>query len=139
MERTLVFDGACRFCTSAVQWAMRHAREPFAAVPHQAISPERYGLTIDQARESVWWVEGNLQLEGHRAVAHVLRECRGAWPWLGRLVDAPGVGIGAAIGFDVVWRLRHRLPGTRAACAGPWDPFVGRSQKPRDDSRHAHA
>jgi predicted DCC family thiol-disulfide oxidoreductase YuxK len=138
MERTLVFDGSCRFCTSAVQWAMRHAREPFAAVPHQAISAERYGLTIDQARESVWWIEGNLQLEGHRAVARVLRECRAPWPWIGLALDAPGLRLAASLGYDVIMRMRHRLPGSQPACRGPWDPFAGRADKPRPEAR-AHA
>jgi predicted DCC family thiol-disulfide oxidoreductase YuxK len=137
MERTLVFDGACRFCTSAVQWAMRHAREPFAAVPHQAISAERYGLTMDQARESVWWIEGNLQLEGHHALAHVLSECRAPWHRIGRLLEAPGARSCSAIVWAIAWRLRDHLPGTRAACAGAWDPFVGSAQKPYEARAHA--
>lgn len=137
MDRTLIFDGACGFCTGLVQWTLAHAREPFAAVPYQAISPERYGLTIDQARESVWWIEGNLQLEGHRAFARALRECALPWPLVGALLDLPPISWGAAIGYDVVSRIRHRLPGTRPAVQGPWDPFHGRPE-PREPP-HAHA
>lgn len=52
MDRTLVFDGACGFCTRAVQWALARVEAPFAAVPYRAMSVDRYGLTIDQARET---------------------------------------------------------------------------------------
>lgn len=126
MERTLIFDGACGFCTRAVEWALARSREPFAAVPYQAAPIDRYGLTIDQARASVWWIEGNLQLDGHRAVAEVLRECGGAWPLVGRAITSPPISWAAAAGYRLVSRVRHRLPGSAPAIDGDWDPYGGR-------------
>lgn len=137
MERTVIFDGGCGFCTRWVQWAIEHAREPFAAVPYQAASPDRYGLTFDQARESVWWIEDNVQLDGHRAVARILRACRAPWPVLGRALAAPPISWAAALGYEVVSRMRHRLPGARPAVEGEWDPFDGRPRHRPEPRAHA--
>lgn len=127
MGPTFIFDGACGFCTRFVQWALDHAREPFAAVPFQVAAADRYGLTLDQARESVWWIDGNLQLEGHRAVAQVLRACRGPWPAVGRALELPPASWAAAATYSVLSRVRHRLPGSRPALDGEWDPCAGRA------------
>lgn len=127
MEATFLFDGECGFCTRTAQWALDHACEPFAAVPFQSASPDRYGLTIDQARESVWWIDGNLQLEGHRAIAEMLRACRPPWPALGRALELPPASWAAAAGVGLVSRVRHRLPGGRPAIDGDWDPHAGRA------------
>jgi predicted DCC family thiol-disulfide oxidoreductase YuxK len=127
MEATFVFDGACGFCTRVVQWALDHAKEPFAAVPFQRASPDHFGLTMDQARESVWWIDGNLQLDGHRAIAEMLRACRAPWPALGRALELPLASSVAAAGYRVVSRVRYRLPGAPAAIDGAWDPHSGRA------------
>jgi predicted DCC family thiol-disulfide oxidoreductase YuxK len=137
MQRTLIFDGACPFCTSAAQWALARARVPFAAVPYQAIAVDRYGLTVDQVRRSAWWVEENLQVDGHRAVAHVLMCCGGVWPLVGRAIRVPPLAWLAALGYAVVARIRGRLPGVRPAVHGAWDPFDGRPR--RADPPQAHA
>lgn len=138
MERTLIFDGECGFCTRAAQWAIDHAREPFAAVPYQATSPDRYGLTVDQARERVWWIEDNVQLDGHRAVGRILRACRGPWPVLGRAIATPPLSWAAVVGYELVSRVRHRLPGTRPAVKGGWDPWAGRRTGQPADAARAH-
>lgn len=127
MDATLLFDGGCGFCTRLAQWALDHAQEPFAAVPFQSVAPDRYGLTMDQARDSVWWIEGNLQLDGHRAVAEMLRACREPWPRLGRAMRFPLVSWMSALVLDLVLRLRGRLPVGSPALEGEWDPYAGRS------------
>jgi len=53
---------------------------------------------------------------GAAAVAAVLRECRGAWPLLAMLMRLPVIRNIAELGYQLVARNRHRLPGP-AACA----------------------
>ncbi len=125
MEPTLLFDGGCGFCTRVVQWALNHAREPFAAVPFQSTPPDRYGLTFDQARASVWWIEGNLQLDGPRAIAEMLRSCRGPWPAVGRALSVPPASWAGDLLLGLALRMGHRVPGMRPALEGEWDPHVG--------------
>ena len=126
MPPTFVFDGACGFCTRVAEWALERAVEPFAAVPFQRASPDRYGLTIDQARESVWWIDGNLQLDGHRAIAEMLRSCRAPWPALGRALTLPPASWAAGGAYRLLSRARYRLPGRDPAVEGEWDPHAGR-------------
>lgn len=127
MEATLLFDGGCGLCTRVAEWGLDHAREPFAAVPFQRAAPDRYGLTMDQARDSVWWIEGNLQLDGHRAIAEMLRACREPWPLVGRAIRFPPASWASALLLDVILHLRGRLPGGPPALDGEWDPYAGRT------------
>ncbi len=139
MERALIFDGRCGFCTRTVQWALEHAREPFAALPQQAIDPSRYGISVEQARRTVWWIEGNLQLDGHRAVARVLQSCEKPWPAVGRLMVTPPFSFAAALGYRIVARVRSHLPGVKPACDGAWDPFGGRPRRSTETEARAQA
>jgi predicted DCC family thiol-disulfide oxidoreductase YuxK len=140
-ERTLLFDGDCGFCTRTVQWALDHARAPFAAVPFQATDPTRYGITIADARRSVWWIEGDRRLHGEQAVAAVLRACGAPWSDVGRAMRTPPLRWVAALGYRAVARLRQRLPGTRPACDGAWDAWRGRpdARPARSDDAAVHA
>src|SRR5690606_30296793 len=104
---------------------------------YQATSPDRYGLTFDQARETIWWIEDNVQLDGHRAIARVLRSCHAPWPALGRALALPPMSWMASAGYGLVSRVRHRLPGMQPAVQGEWDPWGSRPRRRPEARAHA--
>lgn len=113
----LIFDGDCAFCQRCVDLGAR-LPAPVRAVPFQHVEPAAYGLTADQVRSAAWWigVDGSPR-RGHRAVAAVLAAQPGrGWRLAGWLMDHPPVAWVAAVGYALVARFRHRLPGGTAQC-----------------------
>ena len=117
---TLVFDGDCGFCTTAVGWLERTLPVFPTATPFQWADLPALGLTEAQARDRVWLVSDGELAGGHRAVSTLLRRQpdRG-WRFLGWLLVAPGLSLVAAAGYALVARFRYRLPGGTPACRVP--------------------
>jgi len=116
----LIYDGDCSFCSSSARWISAHWHGPQEAIPWQRLSSgefERLGLTIDDARQAVWWVDATHgRSRGHRAIGRALQAADG-WPSIaGRLVLAPPLRWLAAGAYPLVARWRHRLPGGTPAC-----------------------
>ena len=109
-----MFDGDCGFCSSSARWLER--RTDAEVVAWQHLDLDANGLTEDEVRTAAYWVDGADKRRGVRAVAQALRSCGGAWPAVGRLIDLPPVRPFAALGYEVVARNRHRLPGGTPAC-----------------------
>jgi len=113
----LLFDGNCRFCTGCVDWLERRLVRRTRLLPWQEADLAALGVTREEARRAVWWIEPSGRTAGAaRAVAAALQACRRPWPLLGAFLDLPGVRWLAAIGYRAVARSRHRLPGPVAAC-----------------------
>ena len=120
----LVFDGDCGFCTTAVTWLQTHLPLPATSVPYQWADLEDLGLTVDEAAARVWLVttEGKTghQYGGHLAVAAMLRRQPSVgWRFLGFLLISFPFSVVAAIGYAIIARFRHRLPGGTPACRMP--------------------
>jgi predicted DCC family thiol-disulfide oxidoreductase YuxK len=118
-----IYDGDCGFCGRCVAWASRRSDVRFE--PFQRTDLAAYGITEDAAAAAVHCVgaDGPPQAggapsvtRGAAAVAAVLRECRGGWPILGTVMRLPLIRNIAELGYRLVARNRHRLPGP-AACA----------------------
>ncbi|MBN9606416.1 MAG: DUF393 domain-containing protein [Actinomycetales bacterium] len=114
----LIFDGDCGFCTTTVD-KLREALPRFPeAQPWQWTDLDAYGLTRDDASHYVWLVTPTHQYAGHLAVAALLRGQPGlGWRFLGVLGTVPPYSWAAAIGYKLVSRYRHLLPGGTPACA----------------------
>src|SRR5262245_18146661 len=120
MTGLLIYDGDCAFCSTSVRWIMSHWDGHEEAVPWQRISAERLselGLTHDDVRRAVWWVDPSRPpSRGHVAVAHALKDADG-WPaMVGRVLLVPPFRWLAAGVYPLVARWRHRLPGGTPAC-----------------------
>ena len=115
MTLLCIYDGDCGFCSRCVAWASRRSEVRFE--PFQRTDLAAYGITEDAAATAVHCVgpDGRVT-RGAAAVAAVLRECRGAWPLLAMLMRLPVIRNFAELGYQLVARNRHRLPGP-AACA----------------------
>lgn len=117
---TLIFDGDCGFCTTAVQWLQRSLPHVPATVPFQWAELSRFGLTEEQARSRVWFVTGSQQYGGAAAVAALLRgQPNPLLRLLGWLGTVPPWSWAAEAGYRLVARYRYRLPGGTPACRLP--------------------
>lgn len=120
----LIYDGDCAFCQRCVDLAGRVLPAPVRAEPYQLVELGPLGLTVDQARRAAWWVGADgSRRRGHRAVAQVFRaQPRRWWRIGGWFIDHPPVSWIARVGYALVARFRHRLPGGTAQCRVPADP-----------------
>jgi predicted DCC family thiol-disulfide oxidoreductase YuxK len=120
---TLIFDGDCGFCTTAVLWLQRTLPRVPATAPFQWTDLADFGLTEDEARSQVWFVTAGNRYGGAAAVAAVLRgqpsPLLRALGWLGTVPPWSWV---ADAGYRVVARYRYRLPGGTPACRLPSAP-----------------
>ena len=123
---TLVYDGDCGFCSTAVRWLEQHLPVMPTAVPFQWADLSEYGLTEDEARDRVWLVTTTgagavkHQYGGHLAVSALLRhQPRAVWRFVGWLLVTPGFSTIAGIGYELVARYRYALPGGTPACKVP--------------------
>ena len=61
---TLIFDGDCGFCTTAVRWLERTLPKVPATLPFQWADLPAFGLTEAEARSKVWFVSGGRRYGG---------------------------------------------------------------------------
>jgi predicted DCC family thiol-disulfide oxidoreductase YuxK len=115
----LVFDGDCGFCTTAAGFAERRLGLEHVE-PWQFLDLAALGLTESACEEAVQWVtvDGTV-CSAERAVIAALRHAGGGWRVLGAAIGLPGPRHAAAVGYRLVARYRHRLPGGTAACRMP--------------------
>lgn len=116
----LVFDGDCAFCTT---WVLRlkNALGRFPdAQPWQWLDLGELDLSPSDVTRYVWLMVGERRFRGHAAFAALLRMQR-HWSlrFLGHLLVTPPFSWAAAVGYSLIARFRHRLPGGTAACTMP--------------------
>lgn len=114
----LIFDGDCGFCTSAANVVVARSSVPIEAVAWQLTDVTQFGLTEIETAARVYFVSGGEAFGGHLALAQVLWLQRGiGWKALGWLMTMPPTCWFASVGYALVARFRHRLPGGTPACA----------------------
>jgi len=117
----LVYDGDCGFCSASAEWvaAKWTGSGTAEAMPWQVVGEgglEHLGLTLGDVTRAAWWVEDGRSFGGHLAVAHALAATGGGWGSVGKALLTPPVRWCAAVGYRIVARYRHRLPGATPAC-----------------------
>ncbi|WP_157550131.1 thiol-disulfide oxidoreductase DCC family protein [Microbacterium sp. Leaf161] len=116
----LVYDGDCAFCTTWVRRLERWLVRFPDAQPSQWLDLDELGLSSAEVTRYVWLLVGERRFRGHAAFAALLRMQRS---WIlrvaGQLLVTPPFSWAAALGYALVARFRHRLPGGTAACALP--------------------
>lgn len=117
-EVILVFDGDCGFCTSSANFVVAHSSVPVVAVAWQLTDLSSLDLDVERASQRVYLVEGDTTNGGHRAFARLLIVQRSpVLRCLGWMMQVPPLSWAAAVGYRLVARFRHRLPGGTPACA----------------------
>lgn len=119
----LIFDGDCGFCTSAANAVVKHSVPPVTAVAWQLADLSQFGLTAAQTEQRVYLVtrndvQGIRTYGGHLAFAQLLTlQHNRALKVLGIMLKYPPVSWFGALGYWLVARFRHRLPGGTPACS----------------------
>jgi predicted DCC family thiol-disulfide oxidoreductase YuxK len=114
----LIFDGDCGFCTTSVEWLQRTLPAMPPSKPYQWTDLGAYGLTSTEAASRVWMVTNGERFGGHLAVSALLRHQPSlAWRFVGWMIATPPFSIAADIGYRLIARYRHLLPGGTPACA----------------------
>jgi predicted DCC family thiol-disulfide oxidoreductase YuxK len=116
---TLVYDGDCAFCTSAIRLLERLHLTADVVIPYQHADLTTLGLTEQQCRDAVQWVGPEGTSSGHRAVARLLLSSALPWRPLGALLLIPPFSWLAAGLYRLIANNRSRLPGGTPACAVP--------------------
>lgn len=116
----LVFDGDCAFCTTWVNrleaWLPRFP----ATIPWQWADLDALGLTAEDVRDFAWFLTPKHSYAGAMAFAELLRiQPRIGLRFTGNLMALPPFSVVAALGYNVISRYRHILPGGTPACAMP--------------------
>lgn len=116
----LVFDGDCAFCTTRVD-RLRDRLPVFPeAVPWQWADLDELGLTREDVRDFAWLLTRRRSYAGATAFAELLKlQPIPALRFAGHLLRFPPIAIVAALGYNVLARYRHVLPGGTPACALP--------------------
>jgi predicted DCC family thiol-disulfide oxidoreductase YuxK len=116
----LVYDGDCAFCAL---WVGRLQRTltVFPRVTASAdADTEELGLSDSDIRDYVWLVTPTRHMAGAAAFSGLLRGQRQwGWRFVGHLLDTWPVSVLADIGYRLVARFRHRLPGSTPSCEIP--------------------
>ena len=109
----IVYDGDCGFCTACALWLERGG---VAIVPWQRLDLAAVGLTEDDVRSRVYWLQDARPVDSAAgAVGLALIDRGGAWTTVGRLIRSRPIRPLAEIVYRFVARNRHRLPGSTCA------------------------
>lgn len=116
----LIYDGECGFCTSVANTVVRRSTAPVVAHAWQLTDVAQFGLTEQQTAERVYLVYGDEKFGGHLAFAYLLFiQENWAVRAVGWLLTVPPFCWLASLGYALVARFRHRLPGGTPACKLP--------------------
>jgi predicted DCC family thiol-disulfide oxidoreductase YuxK len=116
----LIFDGDCSFCTSSATWIEHRLPSGTRVEPWQRIDLRSLGLTEADVTTAAYWVdERGKNHRGHRSIGKALMAAGGKWRAIGALILIPPFSWLAALGYAVIAKNRHRLPGSTPACKLP--------------------
>jgi predicted DCC family thiol-disulfide oxidoreductase YuxK len=116
----LIFDGDCAFCTTWVNRLQAWLPRPPRALPWQWSDLDALGLTRDDVTDFAWYLTRRHSYAGAMAFGALLREQpRAGLRFFGHLLFTPPFSIVAAVGYNLIARFRHVLPGGTPACALP--------------------
>ena len=117
---TLLFDGDCAFCSSAVGVARRLLPASVTLAAWQFADLAALGVPAERAQQEVLWVDPDGAVSGGAAaVARLLRAASLPWSVLGVLMSLPPLRWVAPPAYRLIAANRHRLPGGTPACRVP--------------------
>lgn len=116
LERTLIYDADCGFCTRSAKWLARGGKVNIK--PWQGIRDlEAIGLTEKMVEAAAYWADGGkIEAVAEAAIAWSLIAKGGVWRLAGRIILLPGIRFIASRVYKVIARNRHNMPGGTDAC-----------------------
>jgi len=118
----LVFDGDCAFCSTWVERLRETLPRYPETTPYQWADLDALGLSLEDVQHYAWYLTPTHQYAGHLAFSALLRsQPRLGLRFAGQLIATPPFSWAAALGYHLIARYRHLLPGGTPACALPRD------------------
>lgn len=119
LERTLIYDADCGFCTRSARWLSRGGDvtiQPWQGIPDL----KAIGLSEEMVETAAYWADGGEVLAGaEKAIAYALIAKGSGWQLAGRLILLPVVHFFASRTYKVIAKNRHAMPGGTDACRLP--------------------
>ena len=116
----LIYDGDCAFCTTSAQRIAAHWDGAAEIQPWQRLGESRLaelGLTVTDVQQAAWWIDDTgRRYRGHRAIARAMIQAGGWRRLVGRALAARWLAWPGEVGYQLVARYRHKLPGATDAC-----------------------
>jgi predicted DCC family thiol-disulfide oxidoreductase YuxK len=113
----LVFDGDCGFCTACVKWGFKNFSVMPESVAFQLANLDLLGLSRPEVERAVYLVTPEKKLAGHLAVAGLLNmQPQFGWRFLGSIMSFWLYSPLFALGYRLVVRFRHLMPGASDQC-----------------------
>jgi predicted DCC family thiol-disulfide oxidoreductase YuxK len=120
VQKVLIYDGDCGFCTTSARFIERRIPTRAGIEPFQFADLAALGTTEERASNEVLWVaEDGRIFGGAQAIARLLIDAGGWWRPLGEIMRVPPFRWIAFGVYRLVARYRYRLPGGTPACAVP--------------------
>lgn len=119
LERTLIYDADCGFCTRSARWLA--AGGQVRIKPWQSFKDlGAIGLTEEMVETAAYWADGgSVRAGAESAIAHALKAKGGIWIAAGSFILLPGIRLVASKVYKVIARNRHAMPGGTDACRLP--------------------
>lgn len=128
MNATLIYDGDCPLCLTAVSWVQKHARQdaleylPCRSDERAKRFPE---LSEKQCMEAMQLVMPDGRAHSGDAALPVLLMMLKRWRWLALLFKIPGITLLSAPAYRFIARNRHifsilvakKIPASKESCA----------------------
>jgi predicted DCC family thiol-disulfide oxidoreductase YuxK len=116
---TLIYDADCGFCTTSATHLA--SRGTFGLQAWQFIDDlPSLGLDLSKVTEAAHWVEGGrVVASGSDAIAAALKSRGGLARLLGAVLANAPAKYPARLGYALIAKNRHRMPGGTAACRVP--------------------
>ena len=109
----LVYDGECGFCVRSARWIEARLPAGVGVEPWQSLDLEELGLSEQEAKAAVWWIDGHgastRRARGAEAIGRSLVAAGGAWKTAGLLISHPPLLWLARPIYALVAANRHRL------------------------------
>ena len=116
----MIFDGDCSFCTSSANWAVKHSKVAVTATPWQFLDLSKFGLTEADTAVKAYLVVDGKNYGGSDCFAMMCRIQKNPFAkLLGWIMMFWAFRWVFAIGYRIVAKNRHRMPGGTPACAMP--------------------
>ncbi len=114
----LLYDGDCGFCTASAHFFDDRLHSPAQVRPWRAEDALSHGVSPDEAETEIHFVttSGSV-LGGADAVLAWWRTSPGPWAIPAWILQLPGLVQLTRIGYRLIARHRHALPGATAACS----------------------
>ena len=114
---SVIYDGDCAFCSSTARFGKARIAPDLEFLAYQQTDLTRFGLTKAECEKSLQFVSDDQQIHsGAKAVAQILISAGFPYLLIGRIMNLPLINKLAQLGYDLVAKNRHRLPGGTPTC-----------------------